>query len=58
MRLWNEVSTLILFSVVFLAILKDAFNWIYGVIGIFLLAAMLMLGIKIYKRIRAKSPNA
>lgn len=58
MRLWNEVSTLILFSVVFLAILKDAFNWIYGVIGIFLLAAMLMLGIKIYKRIRAKNPNA
>jgi len=58
MRLWNEVSTLILFAVVFLVILKDAFNWIYGVIGIFFLGIMLMLGIKIYKRIRTKNPNA
>ena len=57
MRLWNEVATLILFAVVFLVILKDALNWIYGVVGIFLLAAMLMLGIKIYKRLRTKNPN-
>ncbi len=58
MRLWNEGSTLILFSVIFLVIVRDAINWIYGVLGIFLLAAMLMLGIKIYKRIRSKNPNA
>ena len=57
MRLWNEVSTLILFAVVFLVILKDAFNWIYGVVGIFLLAAMLMFGIRIYKRLRSKNPD-
>ncbi len=58
MRLWNEGATLILFSVIFLVIVRDAINWIYGVLGIFLLAAMLMLGIKIYKRIRSKSPDA
>ena len=58
MRLWNEGSTLILFSVVFLVILKNAFNWIYGVIGIFVLAGLLMLGIKVYKRIRDKNPEA
>lgn len=57
MRLWNEVSTLILFAVVFLVILKDALNWIYGVIGIFLLAGMLMLGVRIYKRLRSKNPD-
>lgn len=57
MRLWNEVSTLILFAVVFLVILKNAFNWIYGVIGIFALAAVLMLGVKIYKRLRNKNPE-
>lgn len=57
MRIWNEVSTLILFSIVFLVILKNAFNWIYGVIGIFTLAILLMLGIKLYKRIRAKNSN-
>ncbi|TRO67298.1 CopD family protein [Christiangramia sabulilitoris] len=58
MRLWNEGSTLILFSVVFLVIVRDAINWIYGVAGIFVLALMLMLGIRIYKRIRAKDPDA
>lgn len=54
MRFWNEGSTLILFSVVFLVILKNAFNWIYGVVGIFVLALLLMLGIKLYKRLRNK----
>lgn len=58
MRLWNEGTTLILFSVIFLVIVRDAINWIFGVLGIFVLAAMLMLGIKIYKRIRAKNPDA
>mgnify|MGYP003134794793 CR=1 FL=1 len=58
MRLWNEGSTLILFAVIFLVIIKDALNWIYGVLGIFLLAGMLMLGIKMYKRIRTKNPDA
>lgn len=58
MRLWNEVSTLILFAVVFLVILRDSLNWIFGVAGIFLLAGMLMLGIKIYKRIRTGNPKA
>ncbi|MCH4822564.1 CopD family protein [Gramella lutea] len=58
MRLWNEGSTLILFSVIFLVIVRDAINWIYGVTGIFILAIMLMLGIRIYKRIRAKNPDA
>lgn len=57
MRLWNEVSTLILFAVIFLVILRDALNWIYGVLGIFLLAAILMLGVKIYKRLRTKNPD-
>lgn len=58
MRIWNEVTTLILFAVVFLAILKNAFNWIYGVVGIFVLAMLLMMGIRLYKRYRNKNPNA
>ncbi|GAK88906.1 protoporphyrinogen IX oxidase [Nonlabens ulvanivorans] len=54
MRLYNEGATLILFAVVFLVILKSAINWIYGVVGIFLLAAILMILFKIYKRYREK----
>ena len=55
MRLWNEGSTLILFAVVFLVILKSAVNWIYGVIGLFLLAIVLMLGVKLYKTLRTRN---
>lgn len=55
MRIWNEVTTIILFSVVFLVILKDSLNWVFGVVGIFLLATALMLGIRLYKRIRDKN---
>ena len=58
MRIWNEGSTLILFAVIFLVIVRDAVNWIFGVIGIFLLGIILMLGIKLYKRIRTKNPDA
>lgn len=54
MRLWNEGATIILFAVVFLVILKNAFNWIYGVIGIFLFSILIMLGFKFYKRIRER----
>lgn len=57
MRIWNEGSTLILFAVIFLVVVRDAINWIYGVLGIFLLAIMLMLGIKLYKRIRNENSN-
>lgn len=57
MRYWNEGSTIILFAVIFLVILRDALNWIYGVLGIFLFAVILMLGVKLYKRIRAGNAN-
>lgn len=58
MRIWNEGATLILFAVIFLVILKSAFNWIYGVIGLVVLGTLLMLGIKLYRRIRDNNPEA
>ncbi len=58
MRIWNEVATLVLFAVTFLVILINAFIWIFGVIGIVVLGILLMLGIRLYKRIRDKNPNA
>lgn len=54
MRLWNEGATIILFAVVFLVILKNAFNWIFGVVGILLFSILIMLGFKFYKKIRNK----
>jgi len=58
MRIWNEGATIILFAVVFLAVLKNAVNWIYGLVGLLLLALLLMLGIRLYRRIREKNPEA
>ncbi|MGB5555827.1 MAG: CopD family protein [Flavobacteriaceae bacterium] len=58
MRIWNEVATLVLFAIVFLVILKNAVNWIFGVVGILVLGVLLMLGIKLYKRVREKNPDA
>ncbi len=52
MRIWNEGATIILFAVIFLVIVRDAVNWIFGVIGIILLSVILMLGFKLYQRIR------
>jgi putative membrane protein len=57
MRMWNEGATIILFAVVFLIIVKNAVNWIYGVIGIFLFSILIMLGFKFYKRIRERNQS-
>lgn len=54
LRLLNEIPTVILFAVVFLAVLKSAVNWIWGVVGIIFVSVLLMIGIKFYKKRRAK----
>ena len=57
MRIWNEGATLILFAIVFLAILKNSFHWIFGVLGILILGVLLILGIRLYKILRKKEKN-
>ncbi len=52
MRIWNEGATLLLFTIVFLVILKDSFHWVFGLFGILGLGLILVLGIKLYKKIR------
>lgn len=54
LRLWNELATLILFAVVFLVVLKNSLNWIFGVVGIIAFSVALMMAVKIYKRFREK----
>ena len=57
MRLWNEIATIILFAVVFLVVLKNAINWIYGVVGIILFSVLIMMGFKFYKKIRMRNQS-
>jgi protoporphyrinogen IX oxidase len=54
LRIWNEVATLFLVAIVFIIELKDSINWVYGVVGFFSVAILLMLGIKMYKKYRSK----
>ena len=55
LRIWNEVATIILFACVFLVVLKNSLGWVFGVVGIVGVSILLMLGIKLYKKIRAKN---
>lgn len=57
MRLWNEGATIILFAVVFLVILQNEVDWIFGVIGVILFSVIIMLGFKFYKRIRQRNQS-
>lgn len=52
MRIWNEGATLLLFAIVFLVILKDSFHWVFGLLGILGLGVILVLGVRLYKKIR------
>ncbi|NQV52791.1 MAG: CopD family protein [Flavobacteriales bacterium] len=50
LRMWNEVATLWLVSIVFVVVLKGTMDWIYGTIGFFAVGMLLMLGIRLYRR--------
>lgn len=52
MRLWNEVATLFLISIVFLIVLKSALSIVWGVGGLLMITILIILGIRIYKKYR------
>ncbi len=54
LRIWNEVATIFLLSIVMIVAVKDSMSWIYGVIGLILFVIVLMSAIKIYKLVREK----
>jgi putative membrane protein len=51
-RIWNEVATLLLVAIVFLIVLKNTADWLYGTLGLVIFALLLMLAIRIYKHLR------
>jgi putative membrane protein len=54
LRLWNEVSTLLLFAIVFLIVLKNTLSMLWGMLGLVGLFVVLLLAIKVYKNYRTK----
>lgn len=54
LRLWNELATLFLFAIVFLVVLRNSLNWIFGVVGIIAFSVIIICAVKIYKHFREK----
>lgn len=51
-RVWNEFATLFLVAIIFIIMMRDSLNWIYGLLGFVAFAIILMIAIKMYKKIR------
>ena len=58
LRLWNEVATLLLVAIVFVAVYKQGMDALWGVLGFFGFAIVLMIGIKLYGKARKKSATS
>jgi putative membrane protein len=54
LRVINEISTIFLFAIVFLVILKNIMNMVYGIITLVGFILILMIAIKVYKNIRER----
>ena len=52
LRIWNELATLLLFAIVFLIVLKNTLHMAWGIVALIGLGLVLMLGIRVYKKIR------
>ncbi len=57
LRLWNEVATILLFAIVFIVVLKNTIDWLWGVLGLIIFAFTIMLAVKIIKKLREKNRN-
>jgi len=52
LRIWNEVSTLFLISIVFIIVLKNALSMVWGLTGLLAVMILIFAGIRVYKKIR------
>ena len=52
LRIWNEVATVFLVTIVILATVKQSLSWVWGLAGIAVLIFILLAAIRIYKNIR------
>jgi putative membrane protein len=59
LRVFNEGATLLMAAIVFLAVFRSSMSAIWGALGLLGLGIALMVGIRVYRRIRASSePSA
>ena len=54
LRLFNELATLLLVSIVFLVVVKNLLNMVWALLAFFTLALLLMLAVRLYRRNRSR----
>ena len=54
LRLFNELATVFLVAIVFLVVVKSTGSLVWGLLGLFLFAALLMAFVTIYRNMRQK----
>lgn len=54
LRVWNEVASIFLISIVMLVVVRQNMSFIWGLTGLLLFVIVLMSAVKIYKIIRIK----
>ncbi len=52
LRIWNEVATLFLITIVMLAVVKQMLSVVWGIAGLIAFTVVLLLAIKLYKKFR------
>ena len=52
LRIWNEVATIFLISIVMLVVVKQGISLVWGLAGLILFVIVLMSAIKVYKLMR------
>jgi putative membrane protein len=57
LRLWNEVATVFLFAIVFLASPKPTSGWVWGILGLILFIIAIFGAVAIYKANREKDAD-
>lgn len=55
LRVINEISTLFLFAIVFLVVMKNVMGMVQGILSLLVLIIILGVAIAIYKKIRVKN---
>ncbi|MDQ3046504.1 MAG: CopD family protein [Bacteroidota bacterium] len=54
LRIFNEIATVLLFAIVFLIVLKSNSGLIWGMLGLIIFTATLLVAIRIYKKRRER----
>lgn len=55
LRMFNELPTILLLGIVLLAVFRNGLNLFYALIVLVIFAILLLLGIRLYKRVRTKA---